>query len=193
MTHTPLEHFHKCFTEELQLSKAKIPAACCLSTIGTDGYPNARFVSLKGILDDRLIVTGTLTSRKGVEIKLNDKVALTFWWNEIEMQVRVQGRATPLNQTMADHYFAERNRESQIVSIASDQGRELTNLDDLTRKYQEIETAYQHMPVPRPDNWGGYMIEPLRMEFLKFSSSRFHERTLFECIDGQWNTSILQP
>ena len=76
---TPIEYFNKWFNEELQLTKVRIPTACCLSTIGTDDYPNARFVSLKGIINNSFIVTGPVTSRKGIEINRSSKVALTFW------------------------------------------------------------------------------------------------------------------
>lgn len=63
-----IEIFRKWFAEELDLSKVSIPTACCSSTIRTDYYPNARFVSLKGGIESNSIVTGTLTSRKGIEI-----------------------------------------------------------------------------------------------------------------------------
>ena len=55
MEMTPIEYFNKWFNEEFKLTKVRIPTACCLSTIGTDDYPNARFVSLKGIFENNFL------------------------------------------------------------------------------------------------------------------------------------------
>jgi len=193
METTPIEIFSKWFSEELNLTKVSIPTACCLSTIGTDNYPNARFVSLKGIVNKNFIVTGTLTSRKGLEINETNKVALTFWWTETERQVRIQGNAIALKKNLADKYFSERNRDSQIVSIVSNQGEILNDIEILNKKYTEIEIKTSNQLLTRPGNWGGYEIEPFRIEFLEFKTTRFHDRKLYELKNGQWKETALQP
>jgi pyridoxamine 5'-phosphate oxidase len=193
METNPIEIFRKWFDEELSLTKVRIPSACCLSTVGQDNYPNARFVSLKEVVEKSFIVTGTLTSRKGLEIKETNKVALTFWWTETERQIRIQGKATPISNELADKYFAERNRDSQIVSIISNQGQILNNIEILNKEYKEIETNYRNQLLTRPENWGGYSIKPIRIEFLEFKRTRFHDRKLFQIINGQWTNTELQP
>jgi len=193
METNPINIFKEWFDEELNKSKVRIPTACCLSTIGTDNYPNARFVSLKGIVENKFIVTGALTSRKGLEIDETNKVALTFWWAETERQIRVQGNAMPISKELADKYFAERNRDSQIVSIVSNQGQQLYNIDTLNKKYQETETTFLNQPLTRPENWGGYSIEPIRIEFLEFKPTRFHQRILYQLVNEQWTKTELQP
>lgn len=190
---TPIKIFSQWLGEELALTKVSIPTACCLSTIGTDNYPNSRFVSLKGIVDNNFIVTGSLKSRKAIEIDAMNKVALTFWWTETEKQVRIQGNATMIDNGLADKYFAERNRDSQIVSIVSNQGQPLNNIAILNKKYQEIETTFSNKHLPRPENWGGYSIKPIRIEFLEFKPTRFHERNLYELTNEKWRQVSLQP
>lgn len=190
---TPIELFNKWFNEELNLTTVKIPSACCLSTIGIDGFPNARFVSLKEVTENHFIITGPRTSRKGIEINTNNKAALTFWWTETERQVRIQGTASKISEKLADKYFAERNRESQIVSIISNQGKEIKNIEMLIQKYSEAEKQFLNKPLKRPENWGGYLIEPLRVEFLEFKPNRFHERKLFELKNEKWIMKHLQP
>lgn len=56
-------------------------------------------------------------------------MALTFWWTETQRQIRIQGNATAMSKTLADKYFSERNRDSQIVSIASVQGQLLNDFE----------------------------------------------------------------
>jgi pyridoxamine 5'-phosphate oxidase len=193
METTPIEIFNKWFGEELNLTKVSIPTACCLSTIGIDNYPNARFVALKGIVNQNFIVTGTITSRKGLEINETNKVALTFWWTETERQIRIQGKATPISNELADKYFAERNRNSKIVSIVSNQGQALNDIETLNKKYQETETNFSDQLLTRPENWGGYSIQPIRIEFLEFKPTRFHDRKLYELVNEQWTKTELQP
>jgi pyridoxamine 5'-phosphate oxidase len=189
----PIDIFKKWLDEELNLSKVSIPTACCFSTIGTDNYPNARFVSLKGVMEGNFIVTGTLTSRKGMEIRKSSKVALSFWWTETERQVRIQGNAKMITNEIADRYFGERNRDSQIVSIVSNQGQILNDITELNEKYKEIEITFANQTLTRPENWGGYAVEPIRIEFLEFKPTRFHDRKIFELISGQWTQTDLQP
>lgn len=193
METTPIEIFRKWFGEELNLTKLSIPTACCLSTIGIDNYPNARFVSIKEIINDNFIVTGTVTSRKGLEINEINKVALTFWWPASERQVRIQGNAIPINNELADRYFSERNRESQIVSIVSHQGLQLEDISTLNKKYQKTEKNCVNQILNRPESWGGYSIEPIRIEFLEFKPTRFHKRQLYQLTNGKWITTQLQP
>lgn len=193
MTISPIKIFKQRYNEELKQSSVRIPSACCLSTNGVDGFPNSRFVSLKDILNNNFIITGTLTSRKGIEIENSEKISLSFWWTETERQVRVQGNAFRITEQLADKFFSERNRDSQIVSIASLQGQDLQDKETLTKKYDEIEFTLNNQEIKRPENWGGYRIEPIRIEFLEFKPTRFHERTLFELINGQWKTKKLQP
>lgn len=193
MKMNPIKIFNQWFEEELKLTKVNISTACCLSTIGTDQYPNARFVSLKEVIENNFIITGSLTSRKGIEINLLNKVALTFWWTETERQVRIQGNATPISNKLADKYFSERNRDSQIVSIVSKQGEQLKNKEILNQKYYQIETTFANQPLIRPKNWGGFSIEPIRIEFLEFKPTRFHDRNLYELKNEQWTQVELQP
>lgn len=193
MEKSPIKLFKKWFDEELQLTKVRIPTACCLSTIGTDNYPNARFVSLKEITKNKFIITGSLSSRKGSEINNVNKVALTFWWTESERQVRIQGIATAINNQLSDRYFSERNRESQIVSIVSHQGQELDDINTLNKKYQETDKSFVNQALNRPENWGGYYIEPIRVEFLEFKPTRFHGRQLYQLKNGEWIITELQP
>src|SRR5690625_4291503 len=113
MNNEHLQKFSEWFDEESKRSKVRIKTACCLSTVGMDGFPNVRFVSVKDVSDEGFIITGTVSSKKGVEIELENKVALTFWWTETEKQIRIQGKAEKISDQQADYYFSKRNKESQ--------------------------------------------------------------------------------
>jgi len=187
----PINLFSTWYKQYLGITVAKQPAACCLSTIGLDKFPNARFVALKDITGKGFIVTGTLTSRKGKEISKSKNVALTFWWAETEKQVRIQGEATLISSRLADKYFAARKKDSQIVSTVSNQGATLSDIDELSDKYNTLDKSGKL--IKRPPNWGGYLIKPVKIEFLAFKSNRFHDRSLYELKKGTWEHRKLQP
>ncbi|MEQ8359264.1 MAG: pyridoxal 5'-phosphate synthase [Cytophagales bacterium] len=188
----PIVLFKKWFREEMALTKVRIPTAVCLSTNGIDDYPNARFVSLKEIIDEAFIITGPVKSQKGKEIEKNKKVALTFWWTETERQVRIQGKAAYISDKLADKYFQERSRESQLLSILSDQGEVLKSRHDLEKKFEAFEANFEGKVLKRPKEWGGFYITPYRIELFEFKESRFHERRLFTKKKGEWEFKELQ-
>lgn len=187
----PIDLFSKWFNEELKLSKVRIPTAVCLSTIGIDDFPNARFVSFKELVDDSFVITGPLNSKKGIEIENNDKVALTFWWTQTERQIRIQGMATKIPEQLANKYFDERNVNSQAVSSICEQGKEIDNLEQLEKRV--MGKVSEKTKITRPENWGGFAIKPTRIEFMEFKKTRFHDRKLYEIENDKWNLKQIQP
>ncbi|MBC2845115.1 pyridoxine/pyridoxamine 5'-phosphate oxidase [Winogradskyella flava] len=187
----PIICFNEWYQEELLQSNLQIPSAVCLSTIGIDNFPNARFVSLKEVRDNRFIITGPLNSRKGIEIKNNTKVALTFWWTSTERQVRIQGMATPISEDLADAYFKERSVASKVVSSMCSQGQEVTDLEFLEEKV--LTKVSEDTEIKRPKNWRGFAISPVRIELMQFKTSRFHHRILYELVNEKWQSHYIQP
>ncbi len=189
----PLKQFIEWYDREVEKSSVRIPSACCLTSIGLDGYPNSRFVSLKEILNNKFVITGPLNSRKGTELLSNSKVALTFWWTATERQVRVQGDAIQIENTLADKYFEERSKESQIVSQICEQGVPIEDPAKLVALLETQKAEINKNEIHRPKTWSGFYIIPKRIEFMKFEKSRFHYRELFINEEGIWKKTILQP
>jgi len=189
----PIKKFKQWYNEEQEKTSVRIPSAFCLSTIGKDGYPNARFVSLKEIIDDKFVITGPLQSRKGKELNAIPKAALTFWWPETERQVRIQGDCLPIETELANLYFKDRNKASQIVSKISEQGEEISNLDTLIKQFETECYLNDSKPIIRPKDWSGFYIIPKRIEFMQFQESRFHIRELYTLKSNTWTRVLLQP
>ncbi|EAR00994.1 pyridoxal 5'-phosphate synthase [Maribacter sp. HTCC2170] len=187
----PIELFSEWYNEELKVSKVRIPSAVCFSTVGTDSFPNARFVSFKELVDNSFVITGPLNSRKGTEVENNENVALTFWWTETERQVRIQGLATKIPDQLANRYFNERSTNSQAVSSICRQGMEIDNLELLEKEV--LEKVATNGNIQRPKNWSGFSIKPIRIEFMEFKKTRFHDRKLFGIENGEWNLKQIQP
>lgn len=189
----PIKKFENWYTEEKQQNNNDNLSACCLTSIGFDGYPNSRFVSLKTIIDDSFVITGSLNSRKGIELIKNPKSSLIFWWQKTERQVRIQGDAVEIETELANKYFSERSKESKIVSSICTQGKVSEDIVKLEHLFHKKTIELKESDIIKPENWSGFYIIPKRIELMEFRKSRFHLRELYTRKDEGWICNNLEP
>ncbi|MEJ0029741.1 MAG: pyridoxamine 5'-phosphate oxidase [Bacteroidota bacterium] len=189
----PVLQFEKWFDEALR-SNALEPSAMTLATISPNGKPSARVVLLKGINNGRLYFYTNYQSQKGQELENNPACALTFFWPELERQVRISGIAERATALESDQYFQSRPRGSQVGAWASPQSVTIKDRNLLEERVKEIERRYKDEKVlPRPKQWGGYAITPFEIEFWQGRPSRLHDRILYTLIDSKWQINLLAP
>lgn len=171
------------------------PTGMTLSTVGADGRPSARIMLLKGVDAGGLVFYTNYTSRKGREVVARPDVALTFWWQPLEVQVRFEGRAIQVGAAEADAYFASRPRISQLGAWASHQSQPLKAREELLERYAALEKQYAGKAVPRPPHWGGFRVAPLAVEFWKNGEGRLHHRELYTRASpaAPWTMTLLNP
>ncbi len=189
----PINKFKNWYIEEIKSNKDKNISACCLTSLGLDGYPNSRFVSLKEIIDNKFVITGSLKYRKGIELINNSKCSLTFWWPKTEKQIRIQGDAIQIKTELAEKYFSERNKESKLVSKLCNQGNISDDIGDLKNKFLKKSIELTENEIIRPENWSGFYIIPKRIELMDFQESRFHIRELYTKGQKEWICKNLEP
>ena len=170
------------------------PNAMVLSTLDPDGEPSSRTVLLRGIDEHGLYFYTDYGSRKGLALLANPSVSVVFPWYRQHRQVIVIGHATPTDPGVSDAYFETRPRGSQIGAWASDQSRPIDSRDLLEARVQEMEARFAgDDAIPRPESWGGFLIEPQRMEFWAGRTSRLHDRISFQRDAEGWSVTRLQP
>jgi pyridoxamine 5'-phosphate oxidase len=191
----PISHFRTLLAAAQAVDRTLLPepTAMTLATVGRDGQPSARLVLLKSVDERGFVFYTNLRSRKGRELAANPRAALTFHWQPLEVQVRIEGLAEQVDDAEADEYFATRPRGSQIGAWASDQSEELASAADLDARFAEVERRFVGRDVPRPPFWSGYRVRPERVEFWRNRPSRLHERRLFEREGEGWRESLLYP
>jgi pyridoxamine 5'-phosphate oxidase len=189
----PLLLFREWWETSRIATMSKHPGAVCVSTVDEHGVPEGRFVDLKELSDQGFVFGTHLDSPKAQALAANPHVGLTFWWDHVERQIRVVGRAERLSDAAADALFATRPREAQITSWGSQQSTPLLDLAAFERRLTDARRRFADVGVPRPHHWGAYCVVPARIEFLEFRASRIHIRTLFERGPTGWRRSLLQP
>ncbi len=188
----PFDQFEK-WMEDAIYSGVAIPNAMHLSTTGNDGRPSGRIVLLHGLDERGFIFYTNYESRKGRDLKYCRYASLTFFWSEMFRQVRIEGEVTMLPESESETYFRSRPRDSQISAVASEQSRVLESREVLEKKVFELEQKYKGLPVPRPDEWGGYYLSPYKVEFWQGKPGRLHDRILYILTGRSWKIQRLYP
>jgi len=189
----PMELFSQ-WMDEAMSSGNPDPTAMTLSTVGRNGQPFSRIVLLKKIDEDRLIFYTNYHSRKSREIRNRSKVAIHFYWPELERQVNISGLARPVEDSDSDCYFQSRPYDSKLSAWASPQSEEVPNREYLENELEKYRQRYTDPEnVPRPAYWGGYAIIPGRMEFWQGRQNRLNDRMEFTKKEERWKCIRLAP
>ncbi|KAL9089417.1 MAG: hypothetical protein Q9165_005738 [Trypethelium subeluteriae] len=194
----PFQQFHAWFNHA-QSQNVHQPETVTLSTAELpSGRVSARMVYLKE-LDDRgfVIYSNWATSRKAVDVQSNPHAALTFWWHELERQVRVEGQVERLTSEQSQIYYDTRIRGSRLGAWASEQSKELQSREELERRVSDVEERFKGQEkIPVPDFWGGLRVLPKTIEFWQGRESRLHDRFCYtkdEISQSEWKIRRLSP
>lgn len=167
--------------------------AMTLATVDPQGRPSARIVLYKGLLDGGLTFYTNYRGRKGEELASNPNVALVFFWEQLERQIRIEGTVERVPSGMSREYFYQRPRESQIGAITSRQSQVVASREALDQRYDEQASLLGDAEVPFPDYWGGYRVEPLSVEFWQGRLGRLHDRLRYRRDGSVWIIERLEP
>ena len=188
----PIRQFQAWFNDAIE-AKLPMPDAMTLATATPDGKPAARMVLLKQVDHNGFVFYTNYHSAKAAQLDANPFAALVFYWVQLDRQVRVEGSVTKTSPEESREYFRTRPRESQIGAWASEQSEVILSREALEQRALELETLYCDRDIDCPEHWGGYRLEPERIEFWKSRIGRLHDRILYQRTAGGWSITRLAP
>lgn len=190
----PIAQFKRWF-RETQESGLKEPNAMTLATCTADGRPSARIVLLKHLDADGFVFYTNYESRKGRELAENSRVALVFYWAELERQVRVEGEARTISRRESEEYFDSRPKGSRLGALVSRQSAAVPGRKLLEDELRSLEIQFRDTDdVPCPEFWGGYCVTPASVEFWQGRPNRLHDRIRYFRGNGtEWRLERLSP
>lgn len=187
----PLKLFSNWYQEAIEKNCAD-PHAVVFTTASLEGKPSSRIVYMRELLEEGVIIYTNYNSRKGTDIIENPNVALLFYWDCCERQVRLEGQVKKIDPLISDDYFAARPRISQIGAWASEQSAVIQNRASLEERVAFYEKKFPN-EVPRPPHWGGLIVEPTYFEFWQGRLGRLHDRICYEKEENDWTNYRIAP
>ena len=189
----PIGLFKKWFSKAGE-NEINDPNAVAVATSDQNNQPNVRMVLLKGLSDKGFVFYTNFNSKKGQELKVNQKASMCFHWKSLRRQVRILGKVEEVTTTEADDYYNSRPYKNRISAWASSQSQILEKREIFLNKIQEYEKKYpDENNVPRPPHWSGWRLLPSEIEFWVDGEGRVHERLIYKNIKGKWEREILYP
>ena len=186
----PINLFKKWFIEAEEFGSHGEVNAMTVSTLGLDGFPNSRVVLLKQYTHEGFIFFTNYNSDKGKAIAANPNVCLSFFWQDMERQVIIKGKAEKTSVNISDGYFDSRPEGSRIGAIASEQSSVVPSREYLDERLKTVEKDFEGKEIQRPEHWGGYLVRPVTVEFWQGRPNRMHDRVRF-IIQEDYSLSLI--
>lgn len=187
----PVQQFESWLDDAID-SEIQEPTAMAVSTVGKSGFPQSRIVLLKYLDNNGFVFFTNFESQKGKALEANPSTGLLFFWPELERQVRIEGYANKTSREFAEKYFRSRPVNSQIGAWASEQSRTIPSRSYLEGRFADFQKKFGNAP-PLPGFWGGYRVNPVRIEFWQGRKNRLHDRILYEKENESWVIKRLAP
>ena len=191
----PINLFNKWFHQVEELGDGRDEVnAMSVATIGLDGFPKTRVVLLKKFNEEGFIFYTNYDSEKGKAILNNPNVCLSFFWQGMERQVIIKGKAQKVANNISDNYFDSRPEGSKLGAIVSDQSHVIPSRVFLEQNLKQLETQYKGKEINRPEHWGGFLVVPVSVEFWQGRANRLHDRIRYQLQDNYlWKIDRLAP
>ena len=186
----PVARFRE-WLEEAHAAGVEVPEAMTLATADANGRPSARMVLLKSADERGFTFFTSYESRKGRELEENPRAALVFYWRELGRQVRVEGPVRKLPAEESDAYWQSRPVRSRAAAAASQQSEPIASREELEAEFGRQLALGE---PPRPERWGGFLLEPEAIELWQHRDDRLHERLKYtRAREGGWLGELLSP
>jgi pyridoxamine 5'-phosphate oxidase len=189
----PIKQFSNWFTAAIEAGIRDVNAMS-LATAGPDAKPSVRVVLLKGFDQDGFIFFTNFESEKGAQLEANPYASISFYWIELDRQIRISGKTEKTSREESQTYFHSRPIGSQLGAWASRQSEVLDGRRVLDARMAEMTERFGDKPIPLPPHWGGYRVKPDTIEFWQGRSNRLHDRFRYiRQVDGNWLLERLAP
>lgn len=189
----PMQQFQTWFYNVKDAGGVDEVNAMTLNTLGLDGFPKGRVVLLKKYNEHGFYFYTNYTSEKAQAILANPRVSLSFFWPNMERQIIIKGNAEKTPEIDSANYFASRPKGSQLGALVSNQSSVVASRENLEAELKALEETYDGKEVPKPDHWGGFVVQPIEFEFWQGRPNRLHDRIRYRLEGLDWVIERLAP
>ena len=174
-------------------SNQKCIEGVCISSMNTElNEVESRMVNLKYIIDDEWIFFSNYNSLKAQNFSNHDQISALFYWDSINVQIRIKAKIFKTLSKFSDAHFEKRSIEKNALSISSMQSQPIDSYKKVIKNYKNT-LNNKSQDYTRPSYWGGYSFKPYYCEFWEGHESRVNKREVFIMDDKNWKYYIIQP
>lgn len=189
----PYNKFVSFYDRAFSENQINIQAMCISSYSTKEGFVDSRFVNLKYIDSNKWTFFSNYNGPKSKQFLSHEQISILFYWNTIDVQVRMRANIEKTSSEQSDDHFLNRSNLKNALAISSSQSNKISSYEEVQKQYKDV----LNDPVKlskRPNYWGGYSFTPYYIEFWQGHESRINKREVFEHVNnGDWNSYFLQP
>ena len=178
-----------------QAVDANVPEvqAMVLATVSADQKPSSRVVYLREFQNNTYSFYTNYNSKKALDLDKHPFASLTFFWPDLERQIRIEGPVEKASAAQSDAYYNARPYDSRIGAWASNQSHLLTSREELERRVEELKQTFTPETIKRPEFWGGFILKANYYEFWQGRKNRLHDRITYRLNTTNWFISRIAP
>ena len=188
----PYIKFNDYYYKALQNKQDSIQAVCISSLNKDCNEVESRYVNLKYIIKNEWIFFSNYESQKAKDFESHNKISALFYWNSIDLQIRIKANIFKSSTSFSDKHFQNRNKEKNAIAISSSQSQPVNSYEEVVNNYKKVMSDGKLLQK-RPNYWGGYSFKPYFFEFWRGHESRINKRIIYNYIDNQWVKGYKQP
>lgn len=179
------------------------PHAMVLSTVDSDGCPDARTLLLKDVTVgqpdrqsgtarvDGLWFASMSDGPKGAQLAQNPAASLTLYWREQARQIRVRGQALEGSREVSEADFLARSPQARAAALTGEQSRPLPGADAVRRQMAAAQEFLAGNPLFVPAAWTAYRLQPEQIEFWQTTTARLQVRVQYSRVASGWEHTPL--
>jgi pyridoxamine 5'-phosphate oxidase len=187
----PYRLFNNYHKDALQNNQSSIDAMVISSFDPLKEEVESRFVNLKYINNDEWVFFSNYGSTKASNFKLHNQVSVLFFWNSINLQIRIKASIKKSAASFSDEHYLKRDKKKNAISVSSFQSKAIESYDTVVDNFNKAYVSIDNKK--RPNYWGGYSFTPYYFEFWNGHESRINKRDTYSIVNSDWQHLIIQP